>query len=123
MTTHRNSRRDPQQGIGASRPKCVDDHLRSGHCRTSTCSIWAWSIASPSRMAPRLDVGLASSPGHPGSLLLPKQVADAIRELDSVSECKVKIVNDPPWTLDRISDHARVNMTVVGSLNTPHSVT
>ncbi len=64
----------------------------------------------------RVCIDLAfSSPGHPGNLLLPKQVADAIRELDGVSDCKVKIVTDPPWTLDRVSDHARVNMSVVGS--------
>ncbi len=62
----------------------------------------------------RIDLAF-SSPGHPGNLLLPKQVADAIRELDGVSDCKVKIVTDPPWTLDRVSDHARVNMSVVGS--------
>ncbi|MFP5504611.1 MAG: metal-sulfur cluster assembly factor [Gammaproteobacteria bacterium] len=64
----------------------------------------------------RVEIDLAfSSPGHPGNLLLPKQVADAIRELEGVSDCKVKIVTDPPWTLDRVSDHARVNMSVVGS--------
>lgn len=64
----------------------------------------------------KVQIDLAfSSPGHPGNLLLPKQVADAIRELEGVSECTVKVVNDPPWTLDRVSDHARVNMSVVGS--------
>ncbi len=56
-----------------------------------------------------------SSPGHPGNLLLPKQVADAIRELEGVADCRVKVVADPPWTLDRVSDHARINMSVVGS--------
>lgn len=62
-----------------------------------------------------VDIDLAySSPGHPGNLMLPKQVADTVRELEGVSGCKVHVVNDPPWTLDRVSDHARINMTVVG---------
>jgi metal-sulfur cluster biosynthetic enzyme len=55
-----------------------------------------------------------SSPGHPGNLDLPRQVADTLRELDGVSDCRVNIVSDPPWTLDRVSDYARIHMTVVG---------
>lgn len=65
-----------------------------------------------------VDIDLAySSPGHAGNLLLPKQIADTVRELDGVSGCKVHIVNDPPWSMDRVSDHARINMSVVGEAN------
>lgn len=55
-----------------------------------------------------------SSPGHPGNLELPQQVADTVRELDGVSDCRVKIVSDPPWSLDRVSDYARIHLSVVG---------
>lgn len=55
-----------------------------------------------------------SSPGHPGNLELPKRVADTVRELEGVSECRVRVVSDPPWTLDRVSDYARVHLSVVG---------
>jgi metal-sulfur cluster biosynthetic enzyme len=55
-----------------------------------------------------------SSPGHPGNLELPKQVADTVRELEGVADCKVQVVSDPPWSLDRVSEYARIHMTVVG---------
>ncbi len=115
MTTHRNSRRDPNKAL----ERRVQSVLTTIY-DPATPHIDLFNMGMVYRVAiedgtkVRIDLAF-SSPGHPGNLLLPKQVADAIRELDSVSECKVKIVNDPPWTLDRISDHARVNMTVVGS--------
>jgi metal-sulfur cluster biosynthetic enzyme len=56
-----------------------------------------------------------SSPGHPGNLELPKRVADTVRELEGVSDCRVKIVSDPPWDLGRVSDYARIHLSVVGA--------
>jgi len=61
-----------------------------------------------------VEIDLAfSSPGHPGNLTLPQQIRDTVRELDGIESCRVRIVEDPPWTLDRVSDHARINMSVV----------
>lgn len=54
-----------------------------------------------------------SSPMHPGNAGLVEEVEATISELDGVEICKVNVVTDPPWTLDRVSDHARVNMSVV----------
>ena len=65
-------------------------------------------------MAARVELDLAySSPGHPGNIGLVQRVESTIRELDGVGECKVIVVSDPPWSLDRVSDHARINMSVV----------
>lgn len=59
-----------------------------------------------------VDIEMAySSPGHPGYLGLPRQVESTINELEGVSQCRVKVVADPPWTMDRVSDHARINMS------------
>jgi metal-sulfur cluster biosynthetic enzyme len=55
-----------------------------------------------------------SSPGLPGNLALPKRVADTVREIQAVSGCTVKIVDDPPWSLDRVTDYARIHLSVVG---------
>ena len=64
--------------------------------------------------ATRVELDLAySSPGHPGNIGLVQRVQSTIRELDGVEDCKVNIVSDPPWSLDRVSDHARINMSVV----------
>jgi metal-sulfur cluster biosynthetic enzyme len=63
----------------------------------------------------RVTVDLAfSSPGLPGNLELPKRVADTVREIDGVSECSVKVVSDPPWTMDRVTEYARIHLSVVG---------
>ena len=54
-----------------------------------------------------------SSPAHPGNAGLVEEIESTISELDGIDACKVNVVTDPPWTLDRVSDHARVNMSVV----------
>ena len=54
-----------------------------------------------------------SSPGHPGNIGLVQRVESTVRELDGVEDCRVRVVSEPPWTLDRVSDHARINMSVV----------
>ncbi len=115
MTTPRNPRRDPNKALERrvqSVLTTIYDPATPHIDLFNMGMVYCVAIEDGSKV--RIDLAF-SSPGHPGNLLLPKQVADAIRELDGVSECKVKIVNDPPCTLDRISDHARVNMTVVGS--------
>lgn len=73
--------------------------------------IYQVEIGEPGEV--RIDLAF-SSPGHPGNLDLPKRVADTIRELNGVTDCRVRVVSDPPWTLDRVSDYARVNLSVVG---------
>lgn len=55
-----------------------------------------------------------SSPGHPGNLELPRLVRTTVCELNGVTDCRVRIVSDPPWTLDRVSDYARIQLSVVG---------
>jgi metal-sulfur cluster biosynthetic enzyme len=68
--------------------------------------------------ADRVIIELAfSSPEHPGNLELPSQVAGAVCELEGVSECTVRVVRDPAWTMDRVSDDARIHLSVVGEAN------
>lgn len=54
-----------------------------------------------------------SSPDHPGNAGLVERVESTVIELDGVDTCTVKLVTEPPWTLDRVSEHARINMSVV----------
>lgn len=61
-----------------------------------------------------VEVDLAySSPGHPGNIGLVERVESIVTELECVEMCKVNVVTDPPWSLDRVSEHARINMSVV----------
>ncbi len=52
-----------------------------------------------------------SSPGHPGYLGLPRLIESLIQEIDGINQCKVNVVSEPAWTMDRVSDHARINMS------------
>ncbi len=62
----------------------------------------------------KVEVDMAySSPGHPGNIGLSTIVRATIQEIEGVDECKVTVVTDPPWSLDRVSEHARINMSVV----------
>ncbi len=72
--------------------------------------IYAIRVSLPGKV----EIDLAySSPGHPGNIGLVENVESTLSELEGVDSCKVNIITDPPWTLDRVSDHARVNMSVV----------
>ena len=61
-----------------------------------------------------VEIDLAySSPDHPGNTGLRETVESMIGELDGIEHCRVNIITEPPWTLDRVSDYARLNMGVV----------
>lgn len=55
-----------------------------------------------------------SSPGLPANEGLVEEVAETVREIQSVTDCQVNVVDDPPWSLDRVSDYARIHLSVVG---------
>jgi len=73
--------------------------------------VYAVEVAEDGRV--RIDLAF-SSPTHPDNLGLPGQVAVVVRELEGVTDCRVRIVTDPPWTLDRLSDRARAELAVSG---------
>jgi FeS assembly SUF system protein len=49
-----------------------------------------------------------TSPNCPVAESLPKEVEDKVKEMDGVSDSKVKIVFEPPWTQDMMSEEARL---------------
>jgi FeS assembly SUF system protein len=51
-----------------------------------------------------------TAPGCPVAGILPKQVEDAIKAVPGVSEARVELVWDPPWTQERMSDEARLTL-------------
>ena len=53
-----------------------------------------------------------TSPGCPVAGEMPKEVADKISELDNVGEVEVELIWDPPWTIDRMSDDARLALDI-----------
>jgi FeS assembly SUF system protein len=51
-----------------------------------------------------------TAPACPAAQLLPRQVAQAIEALPGVTGASVDIVWDPPWTRDRMSDAAKLQL-------------
>lgn len=56
-----------------------------------------------------IDMSL-TAPGCPVAGILPQQAADAVALLDGVGNVEVKIVWEPAWTVDRLSDDAKAMM-------------
>src|SRR5437763_1831428 len=62
------------------------------------------------------DTGLVSvimtltAPGCPAAGSLPLEVEDAIRGIGGVSDVKLDVVWDPPWTIDRMTDEAKLEL-------------
>ena len=48
-----------------------------------------------------------TAPGCPVAGILPQQVADAVALVEGTGKVEVRIVWDPAWTMERLSDDAR----------------
>lgn len=59
----------------------------------------------------RVDLAL-SAPDHPGSRGLPDALRAVVEELEGVERCEVRVVDDPPWTIERLTPAARVQLAV-----------
>lgn len=59
-----------------------------------------------------IDMSL-TAPGCPVAGVLPQQVADAVATLDGVGKVEVEVVWEPAWTLERLSEDARVMLEMI----------
>ena len=59
-----------------------------------------------------IDMSL-TAPGCPVAGVLPQQVADAVATLDGVGKVEVEVVWEPAWTLERLSENARVMLEMI----------
>ncbi len=51
-----------------------------------------------------------TAPACPVADILPLQVADAVRTVSGVTDADVQLVWDPPWTPDRMSEAAKLEL-------------
>jgi FeS assembly SUF system protein len=51
-----------------------------------------------------------TAPGCPAAQSLPVEVAKKVKAVPGVSDAKVDVVWDPPWTKDRMSDAAKLQL-------------
>lgn len=54
-----------------------------------------------------------TAPGCPVAGEMPGWVADAVRKVDGVKDVKVEMVFDPPWSMARMSDEARLELNML----------
>ncbi len=59
-----------------------------------------------------IDMSL-TAPGCPVAGVLPQQVADAIATLEGVGTVEVEVVWEPAWSIDRLSDEARMMLEML----------
>ena len=53
-----------------------------------------------------------TSPNCPVAESLPKEVKDNILKLDGVDDVDLKLVWDPPWTKDKMSEAAKLELNL-----------
>ncbi|HET9645480.1 MAG TPA: SUF system Fe-S cluster assembly protein [Burkholderiaceae bacterium] len=54
-----------------------------------------------------------TAPGCPVAQSFPATVEDAVEAVEGVNEARVELVWDPPWSRDRMSEAARLNLGMV----------
>ncbi len=59
-----------------------------------------------------IDMSL-TAPGCPVAGVLPQQVADAVALIDGVGLIEVEVVWEPAWTLERLSEEARMMLEMI----------
>lgn len=53
-----------------------------------------------------------TSPGCPVAQTFPGTVEQRVNEVEGVSDCTVELVWDPPWTQDRMSEVAKLELGI-----------
>lgn len=53
-----------------------------------------------------------TTPGCPVAQTFPGTVEQAVNQVDGVSDCTVELVWEPPWTQDRMTEAARLELGI-----------
>jgi FeS assembly SUF system protein len=53
-----------------------------------------------------------TAPNCPAAVILPGQVENRIKNLQDVKGVEVEVTFDPPWTIDRLSEEARLELNI-----------
>ena len=59
-----------------------------------------------------IDMSL-TAPGCPVAGILPQQVADAVAQIEGVGKVEVEVVWEPAWSLERLSEEARMMLEMI----------
>ncbi len=76
-------------------------------------SIWDLGLVYDVAIGDSLDVDVTmtlTTPHCPEAQYIPGRVEEAVRKVDGVGDVRVDIVWEPPWTPDRMSEAARLEL-------------
>ena len=51
-----------------------------------------------------------TAPGCPVAQTFPLTISDTIRDVEGVNDVKVEVVWDPPWSVDRMTEAAKIQL-------------
>ncbi|MDP6603683.1 MAG: DUF59 domain-containing protein [Rhodospirillales bacterium] len=104
------SPRPPDAGPKASNSD-VEAALRTVYDPEIPVNIYDLGLIYETEIADNGDVAITMSltaPGCPVAGEMPQMVADAVAAIEVAGEVSVRLVWDPPWTPERMSDDARL---------------
>jgi len=55
-----------------------------------------------------------TTPNCPAAEILPSQVQEKAREVEGVNECLIKLTFDPPWSSDKMTEHGKDSLELMG---------
>jgi FeS assembly SUF system protein len=101
------------EAAGDSRLEAIIAALRSVHDPEIPVNIYdlglVYAIDAIGEKEIRIQMTL-TAPGCPVAGILPRQVEKAVEGVTGVERCQVELVWDPPWTQERMSEAARLEL-------------
>ncbi len=100
------------QEIEAMRPRIVAA-LETVYDPEIPVSIWELGLVYDVDIKEGKDIDITmtlTTPNCPEAQYIPAKVEEAVRTVNGVGEVKVEIVWDPPWSPDRMSEAARLEL-------------
>jgi FeS assembly SUF system protein len=102
---------DPAQ-MAALRPQVIDA-LRTVFDPEIPVNIYDLGLVYDVLIDADRNVGIQmtlTAPACPAAQTLPGEVRDAARRVDGVTSARVEIVFDPPWSMDRMTEAAKLQL-------------
>ena len=98
-------------GAKPATQETITDALRTVYDPEIPVNIYELGLIYDMKMADDGSVALTmtlTTPGCPVAGILPQQVAEAAAKVEGVGEVEVKLVWEPPWSMERMSEEARL---------------
>jgi FeS assembly SUF system protein len=109
-TEHTETAKAPE--VEALQPRIVEA-LRTVYDPEIPVNIYDLGLIYDLRVEPNGRVAIhmtLTAPGCPVAQTFPGTVEDTVKAVDGVSDAQVELVWDPPWTMDRMSEAARLQL-------------